>query len=364
MMMSLLEDEKRKINYHRRSFLMISLFSCLFLVSFFSFLKPSFNGVSLSLSLSLSNSNSPSFGAVNRSLRDRPPSTYALNVDSYSKLVATRTEKYESDVFQAGGYDWTLVLYPTGNTKDNGANHVSLYLSVYNPGSLDKNWEIYTQIKFFVYNKPRNKYLTVEDTEVQRFDAAKTEWGLGQVITLETFNNGKNGYLVGDSCQFGVEVVVLRPYQNSERLTLYEKPADRKFTWRILAFSRLDKSKFLYSGDFLVAGSKWKLRVAPGGDGDGWGNSLSVYVELHDTQSFRVNEKVYARANIRVLNSDPSKNAQKQLGKWFSKNVPALGFQKFMPLSDLNDPSKGYVVGDRLNLEVEFDLVSKTQYTP
>lgn len=29
----------------------------------------------------------------------------------------------------------TLTLYPTGNIKDNGADHISLYLKVYDPRS-------------------------------------------------------------------------------------------------------------------------------------------------------------------------------------------------------------------------------------
>lgn len=53
-----------------------------------------------------------------------------------------------------------------------------------------------------------------------------------------------------------------------------------------------------------------KVRVAPKGDGDGWSNYLSIYLELSEntTQSLRVNEKVYARASIVVRNTNPSKN--------------------------------------------------------
>ncbi|CAH8310272.1 unnamed protein product [Eruca vesicaria subsp. sativa] len=348
MKMMLLEgDDIRKRKNKYSTTLLICLLSCVAFVQ----LKPLLNG------------SSSSSDSIYRGLRNDAPSTYALNLDSYSKLVSTGAETYESDVFQSSGYNWTLTLYPSGNTKDGGADHISLYLKPYNTKSLPQGWEILTRISFFVQNKPKKKYLVVEEKEVQRFNAAKTEWGIGKLIQLSTFSNEKNGYLDGDKCQFGVEVLVLNKNPNSEQLSFYDKG---NFTWTILHFSQLDESKFVYSDEFAVADSNWKVRVAPRGDGDGWRNYLSIYLELSETttQSLRVNEKVYARASISVLNTDPSENIQRQLGKWYSREVPSLGFQQFMSLVDLHSPSKGYLVGDRLTLQIQFHLISKIHYTP
>ncbi|KAG2325130.1 hypothetical protein Bca52824_007858 [Brassica carinata] len=348
MRMMLLEeyDMKKKKNKYSTT-LLLCLLSCVVLVQ----LIPLLNGIS------------NSSDSIYRGLRNDPPSTYTLDLDSYSKLVSTGAETYESDVFQSGGYNWTLTLYPSGNTRDGGADHISLYLKPYNTESLPQGWEILTKISFFVQNKPRNKYLVVEEKEVQRFNAAKTEWGIGKLIQLSTLSNEKNGYLVGDKCQFGAEVLVLKPNPNSEQLTFFDKG---NYTWRMLHFSRLEESKFVYSDEFAVAGSNWKVRVAPKGDGDGWRNYLSIYLELSETtaQSLRVNEKVYVRASIVVRNTNPSKNIQRQLGKWYSREVPSLGFQQFMSLAELHSPSKGYLVGDRLTLEIHFHLISKTHYFP
>ncbi|ESQ36849.1 hypothetical protein EUTSA_v10008117mg [Eutrema salsugineum] len=340
-MMLLEEDEKKKKKNKYTATLLLCLLSCLVLVE----VMPLLNGGSNSIS---------------RGFRDAPPSTYALNLGSYSKLVSTGTETYESDVFQSGGcYNWTLTLYPSGNTRDNGADHISLYLRLDKPSSLPQGWEVHTKISFFVQIKPRNKYLVVEEREVQRLDAAKTEWGIGKLMQLSTLLNEKNGYLVGDKCQFGAEVIVLKPYHNSERLSFLDKPENGNFTWKMLHFSRLEEYKFVYSDEFAVAGSNWKVRVAPRGDGDGWRNYLSIYLEL-STQSLRVNEKVYAKASIRVLNTNPSNNIQRQLGKWYSREVPSLGFQRFMSLVDLHDHSRGYLVGDRITIQIHFHLVSTT----
>lgn len=51
------------------------------------------------------------------------------------------------------------------------------------------------------------------ETAVQTFDATKSEWGIGKLMPLSTFLNEENGYLVGDKCEFGVEITLLQPIQ-------------------------------------------------------------------------------------------------------------------------------------------------------
>jgi len=47
-----------------------------------------------------------SFSGVTRSKRDLPPMHYSFKIESFSLLLKTKVEKYESDVFEAGGYKW------------------------------------------------------------------------------------------------------------------------------------------------------------------------------------------------------------------------------------------------------------------
>jgi hypothetical protein len=47
-----------------------------------------------------------SFSGVKRSERDLPPMHYSLKIESFSLLLKTKVEKYESDVFEAGGHKW------------------------------------------------------------------------------------------------------------------------------------------------------------------------------------------------------------------------------------------------------------------
>lgn len=46
---------------------------------------------------------------------------------------------------------------------------------------------------------------------VRRFHELKREWGFSRLISLDTFKEASNGYLVDDSCIFGAEVLSLSP---------------------------------------------------------------------------------------------------------------------------------------------------------
>lgn len=54
-----------------------------------------------------------------------------------------------------------LILYVTGNKADGGNNHISLYVRIEDTQSLPKGWEVDVDLKLFVHNIRRRKYLTV-----------------------------------------------------------------------------------------------------------------------------------------------------------------------------------------------------------
>eukprot|EP00258_Populus_trichocarpa_P024711 XP_024440730.1 uncharacterized protein LOC18105139 isoform X2 [Populus trichocarpa] len=223
---------------------------------------------------------SMSSGGLKRSERDLPPMHYSLKIESFSLLLKTKVEKYESDVFEAGGHKWRLCLYPNGNTKGIGKGFVSLYLQIENTSNLRHRWEVTTEFKLFVRDHINDKYLTVResDASVKRFHEKKTERGFDQLLSLQTFNDASNGYLFNDCCVFGAEIFVIKPTGKGELLSMVKKPANGSLTWKIRAFSKLDRMS--YSKAFTAGGRSWRIDVSPEGYGDGKGNSLSVFLEL------------------------------------------------------------------------------------
>jgi hypothetical protein len=60
-----------------------------------------------------------------------------------------------------------LVLYPNGKKNSNGNGHISLYLAIANTKDLQLGWEVNANIKFFVFDQIRDKYLCIQGTFAQ-----------------------------------------------------------------------------------------------------------------------------------------------------------------------------------------------------
>jgi len=298
-----------------------------------------------------------------KGMRDRPPSSYSLKMESFNTLLkSTSIDSYESRPFSVGGYNWTLVVYPTGNKKDNGAGYLSLYVAVDKSIFVAARKEVYADLRFYIFNNNERQYFTIQDTNVWRFNAFKTMWGFSQVIPVETFKDSKNGYLYdGDHCEFGVDVTIPTTYETSELFTLYNFNSER-YTYVLPGFSTLLKND--YFSDVFSMGGRWTIRVFPTGYD---GKFLSMFLRLDEKQKFVPYEKMYVRAQLRVLNQLQFSNREKTLEVWFAApgyGYSGWGYNEFIPLSDLKDLSKGFVVKDALKFQVQLDALSLTKYFP
>ncbi|THG15921.1 hypothetical protein TEA_008956 [Camellia sinensis var. sinensis] len=213
---------------------------------------------------------------VSRSVRDLRPAHYLFKIESFSILLEEKIEKYESDDFQAGGYKWELCLYPNGNNKGNGKDHISLYLVIKDTDNLPHGWEVNVQFKLFVFDHIRDKYLTIQDT----------------------FNDTSNGYLLEDSCIFGAEVFVIEYAGKGECMSMIKVPKNNTFTWKVDNFSTITDI-FLCSDEFKV-GERKKLELYPRGNAKPEGESLSLFLAVADYEALPLNWKVYAKFKLRI----------------------------------------------------------------
>lgn len=85
----------------------------------------------------------------------------------------------------------------------------------------------------------------------------KTEWGFPQLVSLESFHDTSNGYLVGDCCIFGAEVFLMERNCKWECLSMIRVPEDNNtIIFKMENFSKLDK-KYYESGVHTIGDSKW-----------------------------------------------------------------------------------------------------------
>uniref|UniRef100_A0A1J3F3F3 Ubiquitin carboxyl-terminal hydrolase 12 n=1 Tax=Noccaea caerulescens TaxID=107243 RepID=A0A1J3F3F3_NOCCA len=287
--------------------------------------------------------------------RERPPSSYSIKFESCKALIdLVEDGYYESRPFTAGGLNWTFLIYPKGINKVILNPYVSLYARIDNSSITDPK-DVYAEIKFFVYNHFYKLYYYYGESEPVMLHSFKPEWGVDSYLETKFLTSQYEAFgytFEGGKCEFGMDVFVAPPFNNWETFS-YDKNVSTDFTWNISDFSTLSPD-FNTSDPFSSGGRNWVLKVYPYGYGVGTDNSLSLYL-LSET-----NEKDYVRATLRVLNQIPSNNVEKQVEGWPNAAENGWGFEEFMPLSDLKDGTKGFVVDDVLQVEVEIRALSKT----
>ncbi|XP_062207010.1 ubiquitin C-terminal hydrolase 13-like isoform X2 [Phragmites australis] len=123
-----------------------------------------------------------------------------------------------------------------------------------------------------------------------------------------------------------------------------------RFTWSIEFFSKRNVRKH-YSDDFLVGGYKWRVLVFPRGNNV---DHLSMYLDVADANVLPPGWSRYAQFSLAVVNQLDSKlSSRKEATHQFNARESDWGFTSFMPLVDLYDSSKGYVVNDKCIIEAE-----------
>ncbi|KAJ8756255.1 hypothetical protein K2173_025067 [Erythroxylum novogranatense] len=129
-----------------------------------------------------------------------------------------------------------------------------------------------------------------------------------------------------------------------------DDPPSARFTWTIDNFSRLNNKK-LYSDTFVVGGYKWRILIFPKGNNV---DHLSMYLDVADSATLPYGWSRYAQFSLSVVNQIHQKySIRKETQHQFNARESDWGFTSFMPLGELYDPSRGYLVNDACVVEAD-----------
>mmetsp|Transcript_18165 Transcript_18165/g.59352 ORF Transcript_18165/g.59352 Transcript_18165/m.59352 type:complete len:1097 (+) Transcript_18165:86-3376(+) len=136
--------------------------------------------------------------------------------------------------------------------------------------------------------------------------------------------------------------------------TVAEKPAadpdSGSFTWQATSWSSVTEKKW-FSPVFTAGGYPWRLLVFPRGNSS---PHLSLFLEVADSDALPVGWSRTASFILTVTSStSPHYTVKKEASHLFDSREADWGFTQFIPLTDLNDPAKGYVTDDTLTVECE-----------
>ncbi|KAL5725407.1 hypothetical protein ACHQM5_008554 [Ranunculus cassubicifolius] len=292
---------------------------------------------------------------------DDPPSHYSFTIRSFSSLAKYGVTKYESCMFNVGGYKWKLSLYPEGDPIKKVDDHISLYLVICETNSFPLGWEIHVNYRFFVSDQIRDRYLTLGG-RIRRFHSRRKEWGFPKLISLATFASPYNGYLVDDTCEFGVEVFIVQNTGASETLSMLNEMSTATFSWKVEKFSQLEKET--YSDVFTSGGHKWEIELYPNGNGHGKNSSLSLYLYLADSDNMQPNTEVHAKVTLRLKNKADKDDIERSTEHWFDSTKDGRGWDFIIGLQEFRDPAKGFLVDDTCSIEADVTVLgSKEKHT-
>ncbi|KAL1219947.1 TNF receptor-associated factor-like protein [Cardamine amara subsp. amara] len=299
-----------------------------------------------------------------QSWRERPPSSYSIKVQNLSQLVSSTLYcdgKYQSRRFSSGDYKWSLIIYPKGNDKDNGSGFISMYVEIDNTSLMSTPpTEVYADLRFFIFNRKENKYFTIQDVESKPFNALRTMWGIPRVLSLDTFNDRKNGYhFDGDHCEFGVDIIVAPPPTKWEIISFDENITFPKFSWTVKNFSKIKENPHA-SNSFSIGGRRWVIKIYPKGYSIADGKWLSIYL-FADGEILKEDEKVNVRAQLKVEDPHGSNHLSDEVNWWLKEQGSAYGWDHYVSIDKLR---KSYLdKDDTLKVEIEFKVVSATKYS-
>ncbi|XP_019152445.1 PREDICTED: uncharacterized protein LOC109149239 [Ipomoea nil] len=268
--------------------------------------------------------------------RDIAPSHFRLRIESFYKLTKMLSEGgiqcFTSKVFEASGYQWEFSMYPNGVGLNKG--HISVFLCIQNTSALPLG------------------------DKVNKFHYLKQECGISKFVPRCEFDDAANGYLVDDTCVFGVEVFVIHSKFVEQRLSPLVKVGET-YTWKVSGFSNMNK--VCYSDEFTAASFKWKVTLYPLGVGSKRpdGLNLGLYLTLVDPGATPNALLVYFMLFIR--NQKYGKHQVGQFCCCYSSESLSWGWESFMPLADLRDLSNGFIVNDCIIVEAHIKNVSIIQ---
>ncbi|KAI3459810.1 hypothetical protein Pfo_016473, partial [Paulownia fortunei] len=193
-----------------------------------------------------------------------------------------------------------LIIYPDGHKSENEGEHISVYLSMVGSSSLPVHCEVNAIFSIFLFNQILDNYLCFP---VRRFHALKSIWGFSKLISKKSSTDESNGYLVDDNCVFGAEVFVIKSQRVIESASLLKFTYPYKRDWKNSEFSKLE--------------DVWTFQEFTAG-----------------------------------------------LSQWFTSSQCDWGLLSFIPIADMRDPSKGFIVDDCCVLEIEIFVQAVVRDAP
>ncbi|CAI9095954.1 OLC1v1032001C1 [Oldenlandia corymbosa var. corymbosa] len=129
-------------------------------------------------------------------------------------------------------------------------------------------------------------------------------------------------------------------------------PQASRLTWTIENFSGLDEQR-IFSDEFVAGGNKWKVMIFPKGNRPhAEFPFFSMFLAVADPDCLPLGWSCHTKFSLTVVNQVDCKYSRKEeVQNMFNQHNTDWGFPHIIPLSELHDPEKGFLVNDTLLIE-------------
>ncbi|KAK8946691.1 hypothetical protein KSP39_PZI006774 [Platanthera zijinensis] len=288
-------------------------------------------------------------------VKDSSAYDFLWTIKSFSKVTGDNDSRLASGRFESKGYSWKLILYPNGNIVN---GQISLYLMLSRAASHPIEAVFKVSYELFLFDQNTGSTLSEKG---ENLGQVQDEMGFRSMIDLKTFRDSSNGYLVKDSCMFGVKILQMVPIQTPTECMHPVEKVSHDYSWKIENFSKLDKKtsheKKFTAGDYL-----WSILIHPEGDQKSdikvKGSNVSLYMYYHGSINDTSAMKVSAEFTLSIIDQIEGNHKKKTYTEVFKCAHPGWGRKDFIPLKDFNDPALGFIFNDTCIIEAKVTVLA------
>jgi len=280
---------------------------------------------------------------------------FKWSIDGFCSLLDKGEGWTYSRVFEIMGLNWYLKLNPRDKRGGEDEEHVSLQLELAR-SSVKLDTIVVASFKLLIYDQSYGKHS--EHQVSHSFQTASTSAGASYVIPLETLKKQSSGFLVNNSCVFGVEfikVATSKANVTSETLFVQKTSIFNKskvYTWNIEDFFSLKNPGD--SPEFEVGGYKWYISMYPSRDG----NHLSLYLNMKNDLS--KDPSILVQLTLSIKDQETGNHLEGTGRCQFSNNAPGWGWSRFISLEDFKNSANGYLVKTKCCVEAEVEFIGSS----
>ncbi|KAE8794897.1 hypothetical protein D1007_30083 [Hordeum vulgare] len=286
-------------------------------------------------------------------------------VHDFSALLETKATLATSARFHCSGYQWYLQVTPKHKQDNKGNPYVALSLQIFQP-CLQLGHTVHAEFELSIFNHSKGMYCASKAN--YNFDVKNIYSNKECLIPLEELLKSA-AFLVDDSCVFGVEILKIDVSSPEKEVVVVQKKATTvqnlfvqkkgfikgTYTWTMDNFLELDSQPFVHSPTFEVGGHKWCISMYPRGTMYST-DCLALGLFLDSSDELFIESGKVVQMSLSILDQKNGKYFTRTSGLMVYKCRDSWTWTDFLPLKELQDMSRGYLIGSNCVLKADLTI--------